>query len=78
MMDALDLTPVIGPPDLAVDVDSTIYEVRGSHKQGACYGYTRRLGYHRLPATRTDTSEVVDAQLRRGAANTAPRHLPVR
>jgi hypothetical protein len=26
-----------------VDVDSTICEVCGAHKQGACYGYTRML-----------------------------------
>ena len=32
-----------GPGDgpLVVDVDSTICEVHGYHKQGACYGYTR-------------------------------------
>ena len=32
-----------GPDDgpLVVDVDSTICEVCGYHKQGACYGYTR-------------------------------------
>jgi hypothetical protein len=36
-----------GPGDgpLVVDVDSTICEVHGYHKQGACYGYTHRLGY---------------------------------
>jgi hypothetical protein len=35
-----------GPGDgpLVVDVDSTICAVHGYHKQGACYGYTRRLG----------------------------------
>jgi DDE family transposase len=62
-----------GPGDgpLTVDVDSTICEVHGYHKQGACYGYTRRLGYHPLLATRADTGEVVHARLRKGAANTA-------
>ena len=62
-----------GPGDgpLVVDVDSTICEVHGSHKQGACYGYTRRLGYHPLLATRADTGEVLHARLRKGAANTA-------
>jgi hypothetical protein len=41
-----------GPGDgpLTIDVDSTICEVHGHHKQGACYGYTRRLGYHPLLA----------------------------
>jgi hypothetical protein len=62
-----------GPGDgpLLVDVDSTICEVHGYHKQGACYGYTHRLGYHPLLATRADTGEVVHARLRKGSANTA-------
>jgi hypothetical protein len=62
-----------GPGDgpLTIDVDSTICEVHGYHKQGACYGYTRRLGYHPLLATRADTGEVLHARLRKGAANTA-------
>jgi hypothetical protein len=62
-----------GPSDgpLTVDVDSTICEVHGYHKQGACYGYTHRLGYHPLLATRADTGEVLHARLRKGAANTA-------
>jgi hypothetical protein len=54
-----------------VDVDSTICEVHGYHKQGACYGYTHRLGYHPLLATRADTGELLHARLRKGAANTA-------
>jgi Transposase DDE domain group 1 len=62
-----------GPGDgpLVVDVDSTICEVHGYHKQGACYGYTRTLGYHPLLATRADTGEMLHARLRKGAANTA-------
>jgi hypothetical protein len=62
-----------GPGDgpLTVDVDSTICEVHGYHKQGACYGYTHRLGYHPLLAFRADTGEVVHARLRKGSANTA-------
>jgi Transposase DDE domain group 1 len=62
-----------GPSDgpLTVDVDSTICEVHGYHKQGACYGYTRRLGLHPLLATRADTGEVLHARLRKGSANTA-------
>jgi len=62
-----------GPGDgpLVVDVDSTICEVHGYHKQGACYGYTHRLGYHPLLAFRADTGEVLHARLRKGAANTA-------
>jgi hypothetical protein len=62
-----------GPGDgpLTVDVDSTICEVHGYHKQGACYGYTRRLGLHPLLAFRADTGEVLHARLRKGSANTA-------
>ena len=62
-----------GPGDgpLTVDVDSTICEVHGYHKQGACYGYTRRLGYHPLLAFRAETGEVLHARLRKGSANTA-------
>jgi Transposase DDE domain group 1 len=56
---------------MTVDVDSTICEVHGYHKQGACYGYTRTLGYHPLLATRADTGEVLHARLRKGGANTA-------
>ena len=66
-----------GPGDgpLVGDVDSTICAVHGYHKQGACYGYTRTLGYHPLLATRADTGEVLHARLRKGAANTA-RGIP--
>ena len=62
-----------GPGDgpLTVDVDSTICEVHGYHKQGACYGYTRRLGYHPLLATHAGSGEVLHARLRKGSANTA-------
>jgi hypothetical protein len=52
-------------------VDSTICEVHGYHKQGAGYGYTHRLGYHPLLATRASSGEVLHARLRKGAANTA-------
>jgi hypothetical protein len=62
-----------GPGDgpLTIDVDSTICEVHGDYKQGACYGYTHRLGCHPLLAFRADTGEVLHARLRKGAANTA-------
>jgi hypothetical protein len=61
-----------GPGDgpLTIDVDSTICEVHGHHKQGACYGYTHRLGYHPLLAFRADTGELLHARLRKGSANT--------
>src|SRR5215211_4495776 len=62
-----------GPGDgpLTVDVDSTICEVHGYHKQGACYGYTHRLGYHPLLAFRAGSGQVLHARLRKGSANTA-------
>jgi hypothetical protein len=62
-----------GPGDgaLVIDADSTICEVYGHHKQGAAYGYTHRLGYHPLLATRADTGEVLHARQRTGKANTA-------
>ena len=59
-----------GPDRLVIDIDSTITEVHGHHKQGAGYGYTRRLGYHPLLATRSDTGEVLHARMRKGSANT--------
>ena len=61
-----------GPGDkaLVIDIDSTICEVAGKHKQGAGFGYTHRLGYHPLLATRADTGEVLHARMRKGAANT--------
>ena len=52
------------------DVDSTICEVAGRHKQGAGFGYTKVLGYHPILATRADTGEVLHARMRKGAANT--------
>jgi len=62
-----------GPGDAAmtIDLDSTICEVHGYHKQGAAYGYTRTLGYHPLLATRADTGEILHARQRTGRANTA-------
>ena len=56
---------------LVIDVDSTICEVEGKHKQGAAFGYTKVLGYHPLVATRADTGEVLHARMRKGSANTA-------
>ena len=62
-----------GPGDgrLVIDLDSTICEVHGKKKQAAGYGYTKKLGYHPLLATRADTGEVLFARMRRGSANTA-------
>ena len=62
-----------GPGDvpLMIDVDSTVCEVHGYHKQGAAYGYTRTLGLHPVVATRADTGEVLHVRQRKGSANTA-------
>ena len=61
-----------GPGDepMAIDMDSTICEVHGSHKHGASYRYTHVLGYHPLLATRADTGETLHAGFRKGSANT--------
>ena len=53
---------------MTIDMDSTICEVHGKHKQGAAYGYTRVLGYHPILATRADTGEVLHARLRKGSS----------
>jgi hypothetical protein len=62
-----------GPEDepTTIDLDSTVCEVHGYHKQGAAYGYTRQLGLHPLLATRADTGEVLHVRQRKGSANTA-------
>jgi hypothetical protein len=43
--------------------------VHGYAKQGACFGYTKRRGYHPLMASRADTGEVLHVRLRKGKAN---------
>src|SRR5829696_6273047 len=60
-----------GEAAMTMDLDSTVCEVHGYHKQGAAYGYTHTLGYHPLLATRADTGEVLHARQRTGRANTA-------
>ena len=57
-----------GPGDgpMTIDLDSTICEVHGYHKQGAAYGSTHKLGYHPLVATRADSGEVLHARQRTG------------
>jgi hypothetical protein len=59
-----------GTEAMTIDIDSTICEVDGKHKQGAGFGYTRKLGYHPILATRADTGEVLHARMRKGSANT--------
>jgi hypothetical protein len=62
-----------GPGDgrLVVDVDSFVGEVFGYDKQGAGYGYTHKLGYHPILATRAGTGEVLHIRARKGSANTS-------
>jgi hypothetical protein len=62
-----------GPGDqrLIVDVDSFVGEVYGYDKQGAGYGYTHKLGYHPILATRAGTGEVLHIRARKGSANTS-------
>jgi hypothetical protein len=53
---------------MIIDLDSTVCEVHGYHKQGAAYGYTKQLGYHPLLATRADTGEFLHVRARKGSA----------
>jgi hypothetical protein len=59
-----------GSDRLVVDLDSTICEVCGKAKHGAGYGYTKKLGYHPLLATRAGTGELLHVRMRKGSANT--------
>lgn len=61
-----------GPGDgpLVIDIDSFVGEVHGYQKQGASYGYTKKLGYHPILAVRADTGEVLHIRNRKGKANT--------
>ena len=62
-----------GPGDgmpLVIDIDSFVGEVHGYQKQGASYGYTKKLGYHPILAVRSDTGEVLHIRNRKGKANT--------
>jgi hypothetical protein len=60
-----------GTDRLIVDVDSFVGEVYGYEKQGAGYGYTHKLGYHPILATRAGTGEVLHIRARKGSANTS-------
>ena len=62
-----------GAERLVIDVDSTICAVCGRDKHGAGYGYTKRLGYHRLLASRANTGEILHTRFRRGNGNTQKR-----
>jgi Transposase DDE domain group 1 len=68
-----------GPGDgpLTVDIDATICEVHGSHKQGACSGSTHTLGDHPLLATRAEGGEVLPRPAAQGRGQHRPRDPPV-
>jgi len=53
---------------LVIDLDSTICEVHGKAKHGASFGYTKKLGYHPLLATRAGTGEILFSRMRQGKA----------
>ncbi|MGH2862099.1 MAG: IS1380 family transposase [Solirubrobacteraceae bacterium] len=59
-----------GQGRLVIDVDRFVGEVCGRLKQGAAYGYTKKLGYHPILAVRADTGEVLHIRNRKGKANT--------
>ncbi|MDA8263667.1 MAG: transposase, partial [Actinomycetota bacterium] len=63
----LGMAPARDQP-LVIDIDSTITEVSGYQKQGAAYGYTRKLGYHPLLAVRAETGEILGIRMRKGSA----------
>ncbi len=58
-----------GAGRLVIDVDSFIREVHGKQKQGASYGYTKKLGYHPLIAIRAGAGELLHVRFRTGKAN---------
>jgi hypothetical protein len=59
-----------GSDRLVVDLDSTICAVCGKAKHGAGFGYTKKLGYHPILATRAGTGELLHVRMRKGSANT--------
>jgi hypothetical protein len=59
-----------GEGPLVIDIDSFVGEVHGYKKQGASYGYTKKLGYHPIAAVRADTGELLHIRNRNGKANT--------
>src|SRR6266550_7627056 len=58
-----------GGQRLVIEIDSFVGEVHGYQKQGAGYGYTKKLGYQPLLATRAGSAEVLHIRNRKGQAN---------
>ena len=61
--------------EMTLDVDSTVCEVCGKAKHGACYGHTKVLGYHPLVAVRSDTGEVLHSRMRSGSSQRGHEHF---
>jgi Transposase DDE domain group 1 len=60
-----------GAAPFTIDLDSTICETYGLHKEGALHHeYTKVRGYHPLLAVAANTGDVLMARLREGRANT--------
>jgi hypothetical protein len=59
-----------GPGDtpLIIDLDSTVAQTYGTHKQGTGFAYTKAVGYHPLIATRASTGEILHIRQRTGSA----------
>jgi len=64
-----------GPEDgsVTIDVDSSICETYGLHKQGGNFGHTHVRGYHPLIAVVGATGDVLHVRQRGGNAHTARR-----
>jgi len=61
-----------GSAPLTIDLDSTICETYGLHKQGGThFTYTHVRGYHPLLATAAGSGDVLHSRLRGGPAHTA-------
>ena len=68
---AWDMGAGPGAKPLVIDVDSTICETYGNHKQGALKpGYTGQKGYHPLIASIGGSGEILHVRMREGRAFT--------
>ena len=61
--------------EMALDVDSTVCEVCGKAKHGACYGHAKVLGCHPPAAVRSDTGEVLHSRMRSGSSQRGREHF---
>ena len=61
--------------EMTLDWDSTVCEVCGKAKHGACYAHSGVLGYHPLVAVRADTGEVLHSRMRSGSSQRGHEHF---